>query len=176
GAFVLTRDGSDFRSSNPFNLLASNDEWTAPIMSEVGPDGNVWVIDWYNFIVQHNPTPTGFKTGKGAAYESDLRDKKHGRIYRIVYDQTPKEKGAPYTLADATPEKLVKTLKNDNLFWRRHAQRVLVERGKQDVLPALIALAKDQGVDEIGLNAGAIHALWTMHGLGALDGKHEEAT
>jgi putative membrane-bound dehydrogenase-like protein len=173
GAFVLTREGSDFRSSNPFNLLASNDEWTAPIMSEVGPDGNVWMIDWYNFIVQHNPTPTGFKTGKGAAYESDLRDKKHGRIYRIVYGS---DKRAGYTLADATPEKLVKTLKNDNLFWRRHAQRLLVERGKQDVLPALIELAKDQSVDEIGLNVGAIHALWTMHGLGALDGKHDEAT
>ena len=69
------RDGSDFRSTNAFNLLASDDEWTAPIMAEVGPDGNVWVIDWYNYIVQHNPTPAGFKTGKGAAYETDLRDK-----------------------------------------------------------------------------------------------------
>ncbi len=34
-------------------------------LAEVGPDGNVWVIDWYNYIVQHNPTPEGFKTGKG---------------------------------------------------------------------------------------------------------------
>ena len=40
-------------------------------MAEVGPDGNVWVIDWYNYIVQHNPTPPGFKTGKGDAYETD---------------------------------------------------------------------------------------------------------
>ncbi len=46
-------------------------------MAEVGPDGNMWVIDWYNFIVQHNPTPKGFQNGKGNAYESDLRDKKH---------------------------------------------------------------------------------------------------
>ena len=37
-------------------------------MAEVGPDGNVWVIDWYNYIVQHNPTPAGFETGKGNAY------------------------------------------------------------------------------------------------------------
>ena len=81
-----SRRGSDFRSRNGWNLLASDDEWTAPIVAEVGPDGNVWVIDWYNFIVQHNPTPPGFKTGKGNAYETDLRDKKHGRIYRVVYD------------------------------------------------------------------------------------------
>jgi putative membrane-bound dehydrogenase-like protein len=175
GAFVLRRDGSDFHSTNSFNLFASDDEWTAPIMSEVGPDGNVWMIDWYNFIVQHNPTPNGFRTGKGAAYESDLRDKKHGRIYRLVYDGAKKD-AKPYTLADATPEKMVETLKSDNLFWRRHAQRLLVERGKQDVLPALIEAAKDQSVDEIGLNVGVIHALWTMHGLGALDGKNADAS
>ena len=56
--------------SNAWNLVASDDEWTAPIMAEVGPDGNVWVLDWYNYIVQHNPTPVGFKTGKGNAYET----------------------------------------------------------------------------------------------------------
>ncbi len=173
GTFVLKRDGSDFRSTNSFNLFASNDEWNAPIMSEVGPDGNVWMIDWYNFIVQHNPTPSGFRTGKGAAYESDLRDKKHGRIYRIVSDSNNTRN--TYTLAGATPQKLVETLKNDNLFWRRHAQRLLVERGKTDVIPALIELVKDQSVDPIGLNVGAIHALWTMHGLGPVEGDAKTA-
>jgi putative heme-binding domain-containing protein len=177
GTFVLRREGSGFRSNNPFNLVASDDEWTAPIMAEVGPDGNVWVIDWYNYIVQHNPTPTGFKTGKGAAYETDLRDKKFGRVYRIVHDGAgAKDDKERFTLAGATPEKLVATLKNDNLFWRRHAQRLLVERGQQDVVPALLALARDQGVDAIGLNVGVIHALWTLHGLGALDGSNAEAT
>jgi putative membrane-bound dehydrogenase-like protein len=178
GTFVLRRDGSHFRSSNPFNLLASDDEWTAPIMAEVGPDGNVWVIDWYNFIVQHNPTPNGFKTGTGAAYETDLRDKKYARIYRVVYEGEGGAKGGKerFTLAGATPKKLVETLKNDNLFWRRHAQRLLVERGEKDVLPALLEIARDPSVDAIGLNVGVIHALWTMHGLGALDGTNEEAT
>ena len=87
GSFVLNKQGCDFNSTNPFNLLASDDEWTAPIMSEVGPDGQVWVIDWYNYIVQHNPTPKGFDTGKGQAYQTDLRDKKHGRIYRVRSQQ-----------------------------------------------------------------------------------------
>src|SRR4030095_7105882 len=95
GTVVLRQGGSHFRSHNPFNLVASDDEWTAPIMAEVGPDGNVWVLDWYNFIVQHNPTPQGFRTGKGAAYESDLRDKTHGRIYRIVYAGEAKEPKKP---------------------------------------------------------------------------------
>jgi putative heme-binding domain-containing protein len=61
-------------------------------------------------------------------------------------------------------------------LWRRHAQRLLVERGKTDVLPALYALVHDTNVDGIGLNVGAIHALWTIHGLGALDGSNPEAT
>jgi putative membrane-bound dehydrogenase-like protein len=179
GTFVIRREGSHFRSNNSFNLAASDDEWAAPTMAEVGPDGNVWIIDWYNYIVQHNPTPIGFKTGKGAAYETDLRDKKHARIYRIVYDG-PRHVGwvddPPYSLAGASAEKLVAALKNDNLFWRRHAQRLLVERGKKDVVPALLAMARDPSVDAIGLNVGVIHALWTLHGLGALDGSNAEAT
>jgi putative membrane-bound dehydrogenase-like protein len=177
GTFVLRREGSHFRSNNSFNLLASDDEWTAPIMAEVGPDGNVWVIDWYSYIVQHNPTPLGFKTGKGAAYETDLRDTQHGRIYRVVYDGNGGAKAkTSFSLAGASPQKLVETLKNDNLFWRRHAQRLLVERGKQDVVPGLLELARDPSVDDVGLNVGAIHALWTLHGLGALDGSNPEAT
>ncbi|HVX10593.1 MAG TPA: PVC-type heme-binding CxxCH protein [Pirellulales bacterium] len=181
GTFALTADGADFHSTNPGNLLGSDDEWTAPIMAEVGPDGQVWVIDWYNYIVQHNPTPAGFQTGKGAAYETDLRDKRHGRIYRVVYRGAPEHAGvdAPaqsLSLAQAKPGELVEALRHTNLFWRRHAQRLLVERGKQDVVPLLIDFVKNPDVDEIGLNVGAIHALWTMHGLGALDGSHPSAT
>jgi putative membrane-bound dehydrogenase-like protein len=168
--FELLPNGTDFRARYGWNLVASDDEWAAPIMAEVGPDGNVWVIDWYAFIVQHNPTPPGWKTGKGAAYETELRDKTHGRIYRLLCKNAkPAEK---ITLQDATPEKLVATLKNDNMFWRLHAQRLLVERGKQDVCDSLVDLTANCAVDEIGLNAGTIHALWTLHGLGAMVDQH----
>ena len=37
--------------------------------AQVGPDGAVWFSDWYNFIIQHNPTPQGFSNGAGNAYE-----------------------------------------------------------------------------------------------------------
>ncbi|MCA9214449.1 MAG: c-type cytochrome, partial [Planctomycetales bacterium] len=174
GTFVLRPDGADFTSKYSFNLLASDDEWTAPIMSEIGPDGNVWVIDWYNYIVQHNPTPRGFENGPGNAYMTDLRDKRHGRIYRLVYDEAPKP--SPQSLQDATSEQLVATLKSDVMLWRKHAQRLLVERGDKSVIPALVALASNADVDEIGLNAAATHALWTLKGLGALDGNNAEAT
>ncbi len=190
--FVLEPQGAGFRARYGWNLLASDDEWASPIVAEVGPDGHVWIIDWYNYIVQHNPTPPGYRTGRGNAYETELRDKKHGRIYRLVYTRTMPAGTAPplppspirrgglggeiTNLKDATPERLVACLKNDNLLWRRHAQRLLVERGHKDVVPALIKLVNDPAVDEIGLNAGAIHALWTLHGLGVLDGSNPEAS
>jgi putative membrane-bound dehydrogenase-like protein len=166
--FTIQPNGSSYRSRNAWNLLAGQDEWCAPIAAEVGPDGNVWVIDWYSYIIQHNPTPPGFRTGKGNAYETDLRDTQRGRIYRLIARKP--QTSTPLSLADAPPEKLVETLRSDNLFWRRHAQRLLLERGKKDVVPALCALVGDRTVDAIGLNVGAIHALWTLHGLGAIDG------
>ncbi|HUG68948.1 MAG TPA: PVC-type heme-binding CxxCH protein, partial [Pirellulaceae bacterium] len=171
GTFELRRDGADFRSTSPCNLVASDDEWSAPIMAEVGPDGNVWVLDWYNYIIQHNPTPHGFETGKGNAYESDLRDKKHGRIYRVAYkgDQGQKEATRAPSLQSASPSELVAALKHPTMLWRKQAQRLLVERGKLDVVEELIALANDESVDGIGLNVGAMHALWTLKGLGALE-------
>ncbi|HVX61888.1 MAG TPA: PVC-type heme-binding CxxCH protein [Pirellulales bacterium] len=172
--FLLEPRGADFVADYGWNLLASDDEWTAPTMAEVGPDGNVWVIDWYNYIVQHNPTPEGFKTGKGAAYETELRDKTHGRIYRLVYKSG--EPTTPFQLDPNDARQLVAALSHDNQLWRMHAQRLLVERGQEDVAPQLISLVQRQAVDEIGLNVGAIHALWTLHGLGLLDGRHNDVS
>jgi putative membrane-bound dehydrogenase-like protein len=166
-AFTLKRKGSDVASYYGWNLLASDDEWTAPICAEVGPDGSVWVIDWYNYIVQHNPTPHGFTTGRGAAYETPLRDKTHGRIYRVVYrDARPSP--APSLDLDR-PDTLIAALRHDNQFWRMRAQRLLVERGKTDVAGALVEIARARSLDAIGQNTPAIHALWTLKGLGAVD-------
>ncbi|TWT52765.1 hypothetical protein Pla22_03910 [Rubripirellula amarantea] len=174
GSFVLWQDGSDFHSSNPFNLFASDDQWTAPIMSEVGPDGQVWVIDWYNYVVQHNhPTPGSVHEGKGRAYETKLRDKDFARIYRVVADESKAATSVP-DLSTATADQLVAALTHHSMVVRKHAQRLLVERGKQDLASPLIKLVEDLSTDEIGLNVGAIHALWTLHGLDLLDGKHEQ--
>ena len=167
GQFFLDARGTDFTARNARNFAASDDEWTSPVCAEVGPDGALWMIDWYNYVIQHNPTPRGFRTGKGAAYETPLRDKKHGRIYRIAHADS-KPTTAPSRLDKASPQQLVATLKNDNMLWRMHAQRLLVERGNKDVVAALCELMRDTKVDGIGLNAAAIHALWALEGLGAL--------
>lgn len=167
GLFLLEAKGADYHAHNAHNMLASDDEWTAPIYGEVGPDGALWVVDWYNYIVQHNPTPIGFETGKGNAYATSLRDKTHGRIYRVVHREgTP---SAQPVLKREDPDSLIQALANDNKLWRLHAQRMLVERGQQDVVPELLKIIGDTQVDTLGLNPAAIHALWTLKGLGALD-------
>lgn len=162
----MVKNGTDYEDKEAFNLMAGVDEWFSPVFAEVGPDGAVWVADWYSFIIQHNPKPDGFKMGVGNAYETDLRDYTHGRIYRVDYKQAPAY--TPISLSKDHPQELVANLKNSNMFWRTHAQRLLVERGNKDVVPQLLALVTDKSVDEIGLNPGAIHALWTLQGLGTL--------
>jgi hypothetical protein len=178
-AFQLMPKGAAFSSRMAWDLVASDDEWTAPISADVGPDGQVWVIDWYNYIVQHNPTPAGYETGKRGAYVTPLRDKTHGRIWRVVHGQSPST--SRKTLAQAGPAELVVALRDDNMFWRERAQRKLVERaagradGGRDVVPPLIELVRDASVDAIGLNPGAIHALWTLKALGALEGPQADS-
>ncbi len=172
----LVKNGTDFSANYGGNLVASDDQWCAPIAAEVGPDGNVWVSDWYNIIVQHNPTPNGFKTGSRGAYETPLRDTVHGRIYRIVPDDF-KSSSESFNLAASKQDsaQLITALKASNMLWRLHAQRLLVERGKMDVVPALVKLVADSSMDDVGLNVGAIHALWALRGLSEGAGLPSEA-
>jgi azurin len=132
------------------------------------------VADWYDFIIQHNPTPRGFENGEGNAYINPLRDSKNGRIYRISYKGGKDAK--TFDLKDAKPSKLIEALKSDNLFWRMTAQRLIVERKEKSILSDLYSLIGNQSQDKVGINGPAINALWALHGLGELSGKNQEAT
>ncbi|MEQ1860779.1 MAG: PVC-type heme-binding CxxCH protein [Chthoniobacteraceae bacterium] len=160
-------DGAGWTALDGMNLFASSDEWTSPVYAEVGPDGAVWIADWQNFIIQHNPTPSvergGFAatTGVGGAHENALRDHSRGRIYRVVWkDAKPVKK----SLAGASTGDLVAALKDDVQYWRLMAQRLIVETKRTDGTDALKKLVTGNSGE-----VGAIHALWALHGLGALD-------
>lgn len=177
---ILKQDGSGFKEDGDgWNMLTSADEWAAPIQAEVGPDEALWVVDWYDFIIQHNPTPSpdrgGYQaqTGKGNAYINPLRDHERGRIYRIAYKNNNQRN--LFTLSKDDPKGLINALSNNNMFWRTTAQRLLVENGNKNVLPELYKLVRNEKADEAGINAPAIHALWTIHGLKAFDGTNKEA-
>ncbi len=173
----IEKNGAGYIEKDGGNLFASADEWVSPVEAKVGPDGHVWVADWYNFIVQHNPTPTesfgGFKgeNGAGNAYVNPLRDRSRGRIWRVMPKTVQDQK--TMVLTKEKPQELVASLTHENMFWRMTAQRMLVERNSSDVLPALYKLVNDNKVDMLGLNPGALHALWTIAGLGVLDTSKE---
>ncbi|HET6406847.1 MAG TPA: PVC-type heme-binding CxxCH protein [Chthoniobacteraceae bacterium] len=170
GIMDIQRDGAGYKALDGFNLLASTDEWMSPIFADIGPDGAVWVIDFYSFIMQHNPTPSiqaaGLQatTGVGGAYvtENNLRDQKHGRIYRMVWKDAPKN--SIRSLAEAKTSEIVAALDSENQFWRLTAQRLIVDNKMKDAAPALRKrVASGTG------GKGAIHALWSLEGLGVLD-------
>lgn len=172
------------------NLFASADAWSAPVAARVGPDGAVWVADWYNPIVQHNvvfryynaargydqphsPYHIGAKgPGKGNAYETPLRDRKHGRIWRIV----PKDKPIRTALAldHSKPQSLIAGLTSPSQLIRLHAQRLIAERGGSDLIPDLTALIKNSAAPEgIDTPLGAVHAIHALAAPGLID--HEES-
>jgi putative membrane-bound dehydrogenase-like protein len=167
GVFDVEAAGASFKArQRPNNIFNSADAWTSPVAAEVGPDGALWICDWYNLIVQHNPTPSvtssgvDAETGKGNAYQTPLRDKSYGRIWR-VYPQGSANEAAP-RLDPNNADSLVAALSNTNLLWRLHAQRLLVEGGHRAAAPVLRSLLA-KGRPE------AIHAFHTLAGLGQLD-------
>ena len=166
GQYELRRDGSGYAARNRGALIASADEWFSPVAAEVGPDGHLWIADWYNFIIQHNPTPNknrgGYDAtrGKGNAHENPNRDYQHGRIYRLIWEGAP---AAPRrNLAGATNAALVAALADSNMFWRLTAQRLLVDEKRTSTIPALQATLRGGGI-------AASHALWTLRALDHLD-------
>ncbi|HZB25248.1 MAG TPA: PVC-type heme-binding CxxCH protein, partial [Vicinamibacterales bacterium] len=167
GQGILEKQGAGFVTRDGWNLFAGSEEWIAPVQAQVGPDGAVWISDWYNFITQHNPTPPGFSNGPGNAFETSLRDRQRGRIYRVAYRKAPPSPKRALSRADHAG--LLDALASDNMFWRLHAQRLLVERGQKDVVPRLISLVRNRTVDAVGVNGGALHALWTLKGLGVIE-------
>jgi hypothetical protein len=151
----LVPNGSGFIARDGWNLVASTDPWFGPVDAKVGPDGAVWILDWYNYIIQHNPTPAGFKTGRGNAYETPLRDQTHGRVYRVVYERARsfgeltagsldmnehfarKDPRSFPKLDRANPEELARGLAHWNMNVRLAAQRLIVERHPPEVEPLL---------------------------------------
>jgi putative heme-binding domain-containing protein len=122
--FKLREDGSGFDSQEQQEVIKSNHPAFRPIDAKLGPDGAIYIADWYNPIIQHGEVD----------FRDERRDHTHGRIWRVTY------KGKPLVerpkLAGASTEQLVAQLAEPNVFNRRQAARLLKERGP-DVLPVV---------------------------------------
>ena len=93
-------DGAIFKekSGRADNYLASSDDWVAPVFADIGPDENIWIADWYNPVIQHNPDRRGMRNqiwndnrGPGNAHLNPLRDTDHGRIYILLKERNTKK-------------------------------------------------------------------------------------
>ena len=159
----LTDSGASFKASRILEhkeFLASTDSWFRPVNMYIGPDGALYVIDYYRQIIEH-PEWMGEEVVKsGQLYNGhDM-----GRIYRITSTNTKKSEWTKgIGLGDAPSEQLVEYLSNENGWWRLNAQRLLVDRQDKNSVPLLIKMTQNTSS-----SLGRLHALWTLEGLSSL--------
>jgi putative membrane-bound dehydrogenase-like protein len=158
---VLRDAGASFtasRATQGREFLASTDGWFRPVNFHVGPDGALYVVDYYRKSIEHPEW-----AARDAAHSPDLYfGRGQGRIYRV----TPAGRGAFVRfprLGAASDDELVAQLSHANAWWRRTAQRLLVDRANEAATALLARLARE------GPSLGRLHALWTLDGLGRLE-------
>jgi glucose/arabinose dehydrogenase len=149
----LSRSGSTYRGKSAPDFLTANDVWFMPVAQKIGPDGCLYVLDWYD----------RFHCYQDARALPDKVDRGHGRLYRVRYKDTPRAK--PFDLSKESGDELIARLHSPNLFYRSLAQRILVERADAATNNKLAALV----LDEAAAHKTRMHALWSLVGQGSLD-------
>ncbi|HAV63384.1 MAG TPA: hypothetical protein DCY13_13585, partial [Verrucomicrobiales bacterium] len=148
-------------------FITGKDYWFRPIEVRVGPDGAVYLIDFYNQAVIHNDT-RGPKHGpRNAAIRPD-RDHYYGRVYRIDHRQA-KPTPVP-NLAKASTADLVRALESANRHTRMTAVRLLAEQNATRSAGELKQLVRSGKPAE-----SRVAALWALAHLGELDAETEAA-
>jgi putative membrane-bound dehydrogenase-like protein len=140
-------------------FLASTDTWFRPVWLTVGPDGALYVLDFYREVIE-----TPLSLPDDIKKKLNLESRKRGRIWRVVAEGAPRYRKP--ALRKASVEKLVECLADDNRWWRITAQRLLVERKDKAAVGPLEKLA-GSGKSSVA----RAHALWTLDGLDALSNK-----
>lgn len=156
----LEADGVTFKAARAdakADFVTSDDLWFRPVNFVNAPDGTLHVLDMYREVIEH---PWSIPDDIHAAL--DLRSgADRGRIWRLAPPDFKPPK--PPRLSKATTAALVAELENPNAWWRETAQRLLLERQDKSAVDPVRRILHN------GRHAAArLHALWTLHGLGAL--------
>ncbi|MBE0542040.1 MAG: c-type cytochrome [Verrucomicrobia bacterium] len=120
----LIPNGSSFKAVAEKDFLTTSDGWFRPVSQQVGPDGALWIADWYD---------------KYPCYQNAMADpegvnREHGRIWRVVYvgkeagKKVPPRPDVKMDLAKLRMADLARLLEHANQWQRRMAQRVLTDR------------------------------------------------
>lgn len=135
------------------DLLKCSDDWFRPVNMEFGPDGCLYIADWYNKVISHNEV----------ARNHPDRDREHGRIWRIRHvSQKPVVVKNYYEVPN---EGLVAGLKAPSIWEKRAAWHQIADRQAKELAPDLIKIVSDKQVDE----TTRIMALWSLESLNHFD-------
>jgi putative membrane-bound dehydrogenase-like protein len=113
----VERDGSTYKGIGEPDFLTANDAWFMPVVQKTGPDGSLYVLDWYDryhCYQDANRDPGGI-------------DRLKGRLYRVRYKDTPRVP-KDFDLAKESDEQLIERLVAKNDFIRSTSQRLIRER------------------------------------------------
>jgi len=146
---ILKRDGSGFVGSHAADFLLANDTWSQIISLKYGPDGSVFLIDWYD---------------KNQCHHNDVNahDRTNGRIFKVSYGNT---KHAHVDLGKQSNQALVSLQSDPNEWYARHARRILQERGPNGEVTRMLDALNKTSVDQPETR---LRILWTRHAAGGL--------
>jgi putative heme-binding domain-containing protein len=171
---IIHRDIPEWRGSSPWvekptDFVSCDDWWFRPVDLQVGPDGGLYVADFYNCIIGH--------------YEVDLkhprRDRHRGRIWRVVWkgEDGKAAVGTPADLTGLGNDGLVQRMGDANMTVRRLAFDTLITRavsqtGDRDGVATLLehVLASSPAPDAAHADDRRALAVWGLGRLGKLDG------
>jgi putative heme-binding domain-containing protein len=157
--FVLSADGAGWSAKLMPDLIKSDHPAFRPVDVKMGPDGAIYIADWYNPIIQHGEVD----------FRDPRRDVTHGRIWRVTV------KGCPLVprpkLVGASVDELLETFKLPEDHTRIHARRVLAERGAREVAPALAVWVSKLDPSKAEHEPLLLEALWTYQALDIVEPK-----
>ena len=151
---ILKQRGSGYVGSHSPDFLLTGDKASQILNLRYGPDGQAWMIDWYDMQACHLTDP-----GK--------HDRTNGRIYKIAYGDI--KKSTTVSLGTASDMELVKHTLNPNDWFVRHSRRVLQERSAAGkVSDEAIGLLKKMAKEEVD-ETRRLRAAWALAAMEKLD-------
>ena len=146
--YEFIEDGAGFSANVLPPLIASKHPNFRPVDCKIGPDGAVYVADWYNSIINHAQHD----------FRDPRRDHEHGRIWRITHKDRPLVEKPK--LVDEPINTLLDHLKSPNAWTRHQARKELSERDPTDVLNAAEAWVTRLNPNEAGYDGHLVEAMW----------------
>jgi len=149
----LTPAGSGYVGDGEPDFLFANDAWSQFISLQVGPDGQMVLIDWYDRNQCHEPGP-------------DSHDRSNGRIFKVVHGDAQTMR---VDLGRENDRRLVELLGHENEWFARHARRLLQERAAAGRLATDTPRLLEDRLTAAATLSDRLRVIWALHAVGRLD-------